>query len=206
MCKHLFFNGTNIYIEPLNADIDLDNSIYKELPDRLDSITSPKRKREIIMAHLMVRKHISDDALICHTQHGAPFIKDFDGHISISHSTTHIALAINNFHPIGIDIENWRTQLISVKTRFLSPKEADTYTSPKQLLQAWTAKEALYKIAQSPGITLNNDISLPIGDNHSNNIATVKKPNGISSFSIHHLISTPEQCITLAHPTIDNLL
>lgn len=200
MNPHYIFNDTYIYIESLDFDIDFHLDTYsEELKALTNVITSPRRKREVIMAHIMVKKLISPHATICHTPHGAPFIKDFDGFISISHSSTHIALAINHNHPIGIDLENWREQLLKVKSRFLSEKEAAIYTSPMQLLQAWTAKEAIYKIAQSPGISLADDISLPSHATASN-LATVKTPNGTSSFSIHHIESTSEQCLTLACP------
>ena len=199
MSRHISFNDTHIYIESLSADIEqIIQKCNKETIEKINQATSPRRKREIAMTHLLIKKHIGEHAQLCHNEVGAPYIKNHDCFISITHSASHIALAINHNHPIGIDMENWREQLISVKTKFLSEKEISLYSSPQQLLQAWTIKEALYKVAQSPGISFSNDIILPT--NLKCNIAKVNTLAGLCDFTFHIIESSPEYCISLAQP------
>lgn len=199
MNRHIHFEGTDIFIESLNFDIESIASICNDaILNKINSASSPRRKREIAMSHILINQHISKEDQLCHHSNGAPFIKGNDCFISISHSATEIALAINHTHPIGIDIENWRDQLLRVRNRFLSHEEMRIYTSHQQLLQAWTAKEALYKIANTPGISFADDIRLPLfNDDHH---AIVNTPHSISKFAIHYLDSSSSQCLTLVTP------
>lgn len=192
-------NDTRIYIEPIPNDIEpLLGKCDSDIIDSLGNVTSPRRRREIVITHLMIKRYVGRHASLYHDKNGAPMICGENCHISISHSATEIAIALNPNKPIGIDIENWREQLIKVKNRYLSATEQEIYNAPQQLLQAWTAKEALYKVAQSPGISLALDISLPID---GSDIANVNTPNGKSSFKICHIEPSPTRCITLAYKT-----
>jgi phosphopantetheine--protein transferase-like protein len=80
---------------------------------------------------------------------GKPWPSDRKGHISFSHSRSHVAFS---FHPNtnqGIDVEEIRPQLHLVANRILHPNELEmlNHAENKQdLLQLfWGAKEAMYK-------------------------------------------------------------
>ena len=80
---------------------------------------------------------------------GKPWPSDRNGHISFSHSRSHVAFS---FHPKtyqGIDVEEIRPQLHLVANRILHPNELEMlhHAENKQdLLQLfWGAKEAMYK-------------------------------------------------------------
>ena len=193
------FHNTHIYIEELPTDITpLLPLCSHEIQEKIKNVSSFRRKREIIASHLMIKEIFNDKVSIIHDEYGAPTIIGINGYISISHSATEIVIAYNQNHRIGIDIENWREQLIKVKSRFLSQKEIEIYASPQLMLQAWTIKEALYKVAQSPGISLDCDILLPT--NLLSNISKVNTTKGICQFSFYIIESTPTRCITLAEP------
>ncbi len=197
--KTIEFHNTHIYIKELPTDITpLLQLCSSEIIEKIKNISSPRRQREIIASLLMLKEIFNHKVSIIHDEYGAPTIIGIDGYISISHSATEIVIAYNQNHRIGIDIENWREQLIKVKSRFLSQKEIEIYATPQLLLQAWTIKEALYKVAQSPGISLDSDILLPTDLN--NNISKVNTSTGICQFSFHIIESTPTRCITLAQP------
>lgn len=192
----MLINSTHIYIEPIAQHIEpLLNSCAPSIIDKIESISSSRRRSEIVTTHLMIKEHIGDHAVLLHDQYGAPLIEGEKCHISISHSSTHVALAINHNHRIGIDIENWREQLVKVRNRFLSSRELELFNTPQLLLQAWTAKEALYKVAQSPGISFASDIILPTD---SNPIAKVLTPTGIVHYALTHITISPQQHLTLA--------
>lgn len=83
--------------------------------------------------------------------------------ISISHSSSTLALAVatSSSVTIGIDIEAPRRQLERTASRFLSVDEKSrlaTLIDPAEridfLLRCWTAKEAVYKAARTPGLPL----------------------------------------------------
>lgn len=191
--------NTHIYIKELPLEIDqLLHLCNNDIREKVNMSKSMRRKREIIASHLMVKDILGNNATIDHDINGAPILVGVKRFISISHSATEIAIAINPDYRIGIDIETWRDQLIKVKERFLSQKEIVHYASPQLMLQAWTIKEALYKVAQSPGISLADDIVLPI--EKKNNIAKVNTKEGVRDFKIHVVESTSSRCISLAYP------
>ncbi|MBQ2046988.1 MAG: 4'-phosphopantetheinyl transferase superfamily protein [Muribaculaceae bacterium] len=197
----IIVHNTHIYIRELPSEIDsLLPQCSAEIIEQLNSISSPRRKREIIARHLIIKDIWGESVNITHDENGAPLLCGVDGYISISHSATEIAVAYNPLHNIGIDIENWREQIIKVKSRFLSPQEMNIYTTPQLMLKAWTLKEAIYKVAQSPGISLANDIMLPLAPNET--IAKVNTCDGIRDIQTHEIISTPSRCVTLAFPLL----
>ncbi len=192
-------DNTHIYIKHLPHEIESFMPLCSQsIRDNVYATNSPRRKREIIASHLLIKDILGEDVSIAHDENGAPMLVGAQGHISISHSATEIAIAINTHCPIGIDIENWRDQLTKVKSRFLSQQEIDIYSTPQLMLQAWTIKEALYKVAQTPGISLADDIILPSDVN--NNIAIVKTPQGEQQFLFYIITSSPSRCVTIALP------
>ena len=192
-------DNTHIYIKHLPLEIESCIPLCSQsIRDKVEKAISPRRKREIVASHLLIKEIFGEGATITHDENGAPLLDGAQGYISISHSATEIAIAFNPHHPIGIDIENWRDQLIKVKSRFLSQKEIEVYATPQLMLKAWTIKEAVYKVAQSPGISLADDIMLP--PSIEDNIAKANTNNGTKEYQIHEITSTPLRCITLAYP------
>ncbi len=117
---------------------------------------------------------------------GAPFLFGVPSRISITHTTHLFAVAtlpktpeadLAHFAPrtaLGIDAEPLgREQVKRVRERFLSEEEYALAPADdqEQLIIAWTAKEALYKAAMTPGLDLRRDIrllSLPAIDRKMN--------------------------------------
>ena len=198
---HLIVHNTHIYIRELPSDIDsLLPQCSATIIEQVNSISSPRRKREIVACHLLIKKIFGEGVSISHDENGAPLLCGAEGFISISHSATEIAVAYNPLHIIGVDIENWRDQLIKVKSRFLSPQEMDIYSTAQLTLKAWTLKEAIYKVAQSPGISLAEDIMLPLAIDET--IAKANTHNGVRDFQTFEITSTPSRCVTLAFPLL----
>lgn len=101
---------------------------------------------------------------LAHTDSGAPVLTGRHETISVSHSRTTAAIAVDRDggNP-GIDIEEPRPQLMRVAARVLSARELDAYGgSPDSLAKAWTLKEAAYKCAGVPGLDFRRDIVLPV--------------------------------------------
>lgn len=99
-----------------------------------------------------------DPSALCidHDPYGKPLLAGYDGHISISHGGGIAIVARNDHTPIGIDIEAPRPQLERVMRRFVGDKDFMRGDRPllDWLLALWTAKEAVYKAASTPGLAL----------------------------------------------------
>ena len=119
---------------------------------------------------------------IDHFSNGAPFIVGYPGRISISH-TSHFFVGaclpktpetdLSKFNPrtaMGIDVESTgRSKILSLRERFLSEKELGLIPEDdiEKNIMAWTAKEALYKAAMTPGLDFRQNLmieKLPVLD------------------------------------------
>lgn len=122
-----------------------------------------RRQRERHTVAALARHAISDSSTVCHTESGAPYIRNIEASISVSHSQFTAALAVGR--PgilLGVDIESAREQLRRVAPRVLSERELQIYgSSMDMLLAAWTLKEAAYKAAGIPGLDFRLGIELP---------------------------------------------
>lgn len=121
-------------------------------------LSSSSRQAEREASLSLVREVFGPDATYTHEADGAPLLHPHhEGvYISISHSRNMCVLATAH-SPIGADIESPRVQLVRVADKFLSEREKQVLTgnlSARSLLPYWTAKEAVYKAARTPGLSL----------------------------------------------------
>ena len=106
-----------------------------------------------------------DNCNICHTESGAPYIKGHEEiHISISHSSKHLAVATDASLPVGVDIETRRSvTLRRIAPRILTEEEMFCYyCNDEMLLRAWTLKECLIKVARLTLFDYRRDLRLPL--------------------------------------------
>lgn len=113
--------------------------------------------------------------VIEHFPSGAPYIEGYPGRISVTHTKHFFAVAalpktpemnlevFNVRTAMGIDSESLeREQVVNVRSKFLS--ESELQSIPENDLTAnilaWTAKEALYKAALTPGLDFKNNLVL----------------------------------------------
>lgn len=162
---------------------------------------SPGRRREIAAEQAMIAEIFGPSVTLTHDTLGRPALAYSTPaspddlplpNISIAHSATEIAIAVNDDCPIGIDIENWRNSLMKVASRFLTPAESELYNSSHMLLRAWTIKEAVYKAALTPGLALAS-IALPMG-----NLAYAHADG--RKFAITMIDDSAATCLALAVP------
>ena len=91
-----------------------------------------------------------------------PILSD-NRNISISHSDEIVTVLISKENGIGVDVEKINNKVHSVASKFLSSNEIQFFgkaPSTRQLIRAWTAKEAIYKALRKPGINFSDNIIL----------------------------------------------
>ena len=122
-----------------------------------------RTEREHAAVGAIIARFFGVDARIGHRDTGAPYLVGReDISLTVSHSRDYAAIAFSTRRTIGVDIEQWREQLVRVAPRVLSESEMAIYgVSSDLLLRAWTMKEALYKAALTPGLDFRRDIMLP---------------------------------------------
>lgn len=112
---------------------------------------------------------------VCHYASGAPFLYGSNQRISISHCEGLLVVAtlpatpecdLSRFSPraaLGVDAETaGRSQVLSIRERFLSEAELSAIDADdvESNVLAWTAKEAAYKAALTPGLDFRTDIRI----------------------------------------------
>lgn len=127
-----------------------------ELPAHFHTAKAEKRRREIVATALLMRHHLGKDVVLQHAPNGAPLIDN--GYISISHTSTHVAVATHHTRHIGVDIERMGNRAERVMSRFLSTQEIAALPDEGNMLPckathrtaaihiAWSVKEAVYKV------------------------------------------------------------
>ena len=91
-----------------------------------------------------------------------PILSD-NRNISISHSDEIVTILISKENGIGVDVEKIKNKIHSIASKFLSSNEIGFFgkdPSTRQLIRAWTAKEAIYKALRKPGISFSENIIL----------------------------------------------
>lgn len=148
-----------------------------------------RRAREREAAQALVSQAFGPDVVLTHTPEGAPMIEGKGNvFISLTHSIDLCILAVSTDGPIGIDTETSREQLRRVAHKFLAPDEGEV-TDLHALLLLWTAKEAVYKAALTPGLSLQEIIV-------TGHLATA---HGIT-YHIDYPQITPERVTAVAKP------
>lgn len=134
----------------------LDNTSFlsgSEAPDihRLPA----KRACEILTIRVLIQQIFGDSSLLAYHPNGAPYLQHFNGHISISHTRSCVALGIHPSQKIGIDVENKTEKICRIQKKFINTDEAEQL-SPQDPVTGitflWSAKESLYKALQSTGV------------------------------------------------------
>jgi len=143
-------------MEQLGFPIEIGSTwIYGVTLPNVDS-RSDRRAVERSAVRTLFNEAFGQDAKLMHDEHGAPYIKDAEIHISISHGAGYALLAVNHGYPVGVDIEAYRHSLPELAPRFMEGSELATYgSSPTMILKAWTAKEALFKAVGNPSLTVS---------------------------------------------------
>ena len=114
-----------------------------------EKIVSDKRKLEFLGIRIALKTLLGKEIQIVYDQEGKPHLSDNSYQISVSHSNEWIAVVAHPNRKVGIDIECPTDKILKLYTRFLSLTEQTELSNGKdvkQLLLAWSAKEALYKI------------------------------------------------------------
>ena len=146
-------------VETLKSQLHLNDSDRTEF----NKIASEKRKLEFLGIRTALKTVIGKEIFIQYDDGGKPHLSDNSFQISISHSNKWIAVIVHPLKKVGIDIECPTDKIQKLYKRFLSPveqKELSEGNDIPQLLIAWSAKEALYKIIGKESIDFANQLRI----------------------------------------------
>jgi phosphopantetheinyl transferase (holo-ACP synthase) len=122
------------------------------------------RKREWLATRLLLQQLLGREPTISYDPSGKPHLTNYNGHISISHSSNYVAVSYHPEFQPGIDIELITRNIERAARRFLSPKELNDCTvngrlSNKDLMLRWCAKEAVFKMVPNTDVDFASQIT-----------------------------------------------
>lgn len=156
-CHYTFEDG-GVAIWHITESVD---ELYALLAtDKYDMQLSEKhhiaRRAEWLAVRLLVKEFVGEDCEVAYHATGRPYLKGSDVYISISHTKGFAVLAYHYKKRIGVDIEYFSSRVERVVDRFTSLGELsyieghDDSCRQMYYLINWSAKEALYKLFDSP--------------------------------------------------------
>lgn len=169
-----------------------------------ESLPIGKRRAERKAVYGLINRHISHGLILSHNSDGAPILlypgsTPFPGYFSLSHCRTAAAIVYSPIRHIGIDIEDASPRLRRIVDKFLSEGEKRLIfpLTDKNLLAAWTFKEAAFKCLGDSRLVLSGII---IESLHDEGPSIAIRASSISGKAEGHVTFSPgnERAIAVA--------
>lgn len=123
-----------------------------------------QKQQQFLVARRLFALLIGESRPVLYQQSGRPYAPGAFWSISVSHSGAYVAVAVAEGREIGIDIElSPRRSLWAGRNYYLNEDEqgwAGQAESYDLLHLVWSAKEAVFKFADNPGLDFKNDITV----------------------------------------------
>ncbi len=158
--------GTNVLIWKIEETYDFlceGIKLTKHCQDRVDNMKSEIHRRGFMsIRHLLAVMGYTDHDLF-YDELGKPHLND-GKHISITHSFEFSGIIISD-KEVGIDIEKQREKIQTIANKFINESENKFIKAYElDMIRAatiiWGAKESLYKIYATPGLSFEKHIQI----------------------------------------------
>jgi 4'-phosphopantetheinyl transferase len=166
----------------------LEISILTELEkESLAEIEAPHKKIQFLVKHLVLHV-LSNQAKIENAnlhkdENGKPFFSHASAHVSLSHTSDFLGIALHKLAPIGLDLERPREQLMRIIPRICRPEEVALVNGNLHTATIlWSIKEALYKLYGKRGVDFRTN--LLVSKKEEKYIAQIKMPDQNSEHEI----------------------
>ncbi|HZW62294.1 MAG TPA: 4'-phosphopantetheinyl transferase superfamily protein [Flavobacteriaceae bacterium] len=151
-------------------------TLKNENLQRVQGMKSEIHQRGFLsVRHLLLEFGYTDHDLF-YDETGKPHLKD-GKHISITHSFQFSAIAVSD-HEVGIDIEKQRKKIQIIASKFTDYEmnflKANDKEYIRKLTVIWCAKESLYKLFATPGLSFKKHcLVLPFTFNDSDTFSWI---------------------------------
>ncbi|MFR9523621.1 MAG: 4'-phosphopantetheinyl transferase superfamily protein [Rikenellaceae bacterium] len=174
-------SGATLLVAPLATPQNIDPTEEK---------LCAKRQKERYTWHTLARQILQQPtAQFEYNTLGAPCIVASNLHISVSHSTTLVAVIIGPTR-CAIDIEALERNFERVAPRYIDPTEQSLCTHKTSLAQLWSIKECLYKYCGTQPLDMVKDVRVLTleSENFSASLPTHPNPIGGKVIIAHNHI------------------
>ena len=163
----------NLYIWEHHLETEELNELYESIPlcnkddEGLCSLHG-KRYMERISIRILLKQLLGSQSCIHYLETGRPILTSGLAELSISHTKNIYAISLSK-EKHGMDIEQWGSKALKLINMFLNEEEQlllndssiPLLSSPERnATLLWSAKEAIYKYIDRPGLSFKEDISI----------------------------------------------
>ncbi|MEK6153222.1 4'-phosphopantetheinyl transferase superfamily protein [Flavobacteriaceae bacterium 3-367] len=150
-------------IEESESELSKGIELTKNCQERMLGMKSELHRRGFLsIRHLMAQAGYEDCDLY-YDEAGKPHLRD-NRHISITHSHQFTGIIVGAMDEVGIDIEKKRDKILRIAHKFTPLEEyrtlANTEAIIRKLTVVWGAKESLYKIYATHGLSFLHHIHI----------------------------------------------
>jgi 4'-phosphopantetheinyl transferase len=115
-----------------------------------EEIINKQKRLEWLAARSLVKSLLESVGLtyggLTKDEFGKPYLKEHPHHVSLSHSYPYVAVQLDRWNEVGIDLEQPKEKLKTIAPRIFTADEVrDAGDDVVKLCIYWCAKEALYK-------------------------------------------------------------
>ena len=200
---HIFLDGNiQVFTWQIEETLeDLKSNIMLSTVDqeRLNMRKSVHHQKGFLATRKLILHAGIDSGSVKYSPNGAPFLIS-GKHLSITHSKTQAGIAIGD-HSLGFDIEEYHLKIQNIAPKFLHKDEyyaIESLNPIETLTRIWTAKEALYKALNVPGISFSKQLLItPFQADQTKGNAEVRMGDELRKFSLDFILNK-DHCATLA--------
>jgi len=179
----------------LSKDIELTENSSERVKGMKSEI---HRRGYFSIRHLLALAGYSDFDLY-YDDIGKAHLRD-GNHISITHSGVFTGINVSRSLPVGIDIEKQRQKILPIAHKFTNPQDYILITDPEVLIRkltlVWGAKESLYKIYATKGLSFLQHIDIADFEMEAGETSGLIRFEGIqSSYHIEFLEFEGYSCV-----------
>ena len=163
--KRIDFDKGYIIVAPVDSTAENSPLLTEDDHAHLATLSSPTRRAQWSTWRSVVRAELGAEAFLRYNSLGAPLLEREIGkvaYISVSHSAEWVAVMFCSTR-CGVDIESHQRNFSKVATRYITPEEREAFAEevgPHFEAIVWSAKEAMYKYALTPGVDFTGDLLL----------------------------------------------
>lgn len=157
--SHIVLDGGVLLVAPIEDLTELERRAdERDLRSVADFVSSSRRAERLAWRELL--REVEPDASVEYDASGRPQLRNSRySHISVSHCRDRVAVMLSDA-PCGVDIELCSRNFSRISERYIHPDEERLCTEEWGQVALWCAKECLYKLAATEGLSLRDDLRI----------------------------------------------
>jgi 4'-phosphopantetheinyl transferase len=178
-----------------------ESALAAGLPDEVipANITNEKKKLEFLAVRALLQSLLRNWGLeylgLTKDSFGKPYCVQHALHLSLSHSYPYVAAVIDRSNPVGIDLEQPKSKLLSIASRVLSnPELADAGEDIVKHCILWCAKESLIKLHGKKDLLFSKNLLIDPFQRHR------------SGDLVGRIVATDETIVPMHYRVYDNFV